>query len=164
MYIKEFNTPAMACSGVSIGSTVRKGNVLLCESNDVDVERILIEFEDKETAQHFERALENDAACVIIDEDTSLDAAPEELRDEFLLCEAAGNKSRLEEILDELWEEYGISPYKKQERETSGIKRIAVMHDDGVSAYGFKGMESALREWMTAHGFPETTWNLNNVD
>jgi hypothetical protein len=35
------------------------------------------------------------------------------------------------------------------------------MHDDGVSAYGFKGMESALREWMSFHGFPVTTWNLN---
>ena len=51
MYIKEFITPAMACSGVSIGSAVRKGNVLLCESDDVDVERILIEFDDEETAQ-----------------------------------------------------------------------------------------------------------------
>jgi hypothetical protein len=161
MYIKEFITPAMVCSGISIGSCVRKGNVLLCESDYVDVERLLIEFDDDETAQHFERALERDDAYVIIDEDTSLDAAPEELRNEFLLCEAAGNKTRLEEVLDELWEEYGINPYKNDPRETSGIKRIAVMHDDGVSAYGFKGMESALREWMRSHGFPDTSWNLN---
>lgn len=161
MFIKEFITPAMACSGISIGSYVRKGNVLLCESDYVDVERLLIEFDDEETAQHFERALMNDVASVIIDEDTSLDAAPEDLRDEFLLCEAAGNKNRLEEILDELWEDYGIKPYNTEPRETSGIKRVAVMHDDGVSAYGFEGMESELREWMRSHGFPDNDWNLN---
>jgi hypothetical protein len=161
MFIKEFITPAMACSGISIGSYVRKGSVLLCESDYVDVERLLIEFDDEETAQHFERALVSGNACVIIDEDISLDAAPEELRDEFLLCEAAGNKSRLEELLDELWEEYGIKPYSNEPRETSGTKRIAVMHVDGVSAYGFKGMESELRKWMLAHGYPDTDWNLN---
>ena len=161
MYIEEFITPAMACSGVSIGSAVRKGTVLLCESDDVDIERILIEFDDEETARDFERALEDNAACIIIDEDTSLDAAPEELRNEYLLCQAAGNKKRQEELLDELWEEYGINPEKDEPRETSGIKRIAVMHDTGVSAYGFQGMESALREWMAAHGFPVTNWNLN---
>ncbi|MCE0499514.1 MAG: hypothetical protein LV481_16360 [Methylacidiphilales bacterium] len=160
MYIEEFITPAMACSGVSIGSVVRKGNVLLCESDDVDIERIMIEFEDEEIAQDFERALENNAARIIIDEDTSLDAAPEELRNEYLLCEAAGNQERLEELHKELWEEYGIHPDKDEPRKTSGIKRIAVMHDTGVSAYGFRGMESALREWMKAHGFPVTDWNL----
>jgi hypothetical protein len=157
MYIEEFITPAMACSGVSIGSAVRKETILLCESDDVDIERILIEFDDEETAQDFERALEDNAACIIIDEDTSLDAAPEELRNEYLLCQAAGNKKRQ----DELWEEYGINPEKDEPRETSGIKRIAIMHDTGVSAYGFHGMESALREWMAAHGFPVTDWNLN---
>jgi hypothetical protein len=162
MYIEEFITPAMACSGVSIGSVVRKGAVLLCESDDVDIERIVIEFDDEEIAQDFERAMENDAARIIIDEDTSLDAAPEDLRNEYLLCKAAGNKERLEELLDELWEEYGINPKKEDERrETSGIKRIAVMHDTGVSAYGFLGMESALREWMTKHGFPVEDWNLH---
>jgi hypothetical protein len=57
MYIEEFITPAMACSGVSIGSVVRKGAVLLCESDDVDIERIVIEFDDEEIAQDFERAM-----------------------------------------------------------------------------------------------------------
>jgi hypothetical protein len=160
MYIDEFITPAMACSGVSIGSAVRKGTVVLCESDDVDIERLIIEFEDEETARYFEATLEENKARIVIDEDTSLDAAPEDLRNEFLLCEAAGNKKRLEELLDELWEEYGITPYKNKPRETSGIKRIAVMHDTGVSAYGFKGMESALREWMMAHGFDVQDWNL----
>ena len=160
MYIDEFITPAMACSGVSIGSAIRKGTILLCESDDVDIERILIEFEDEETARYFETTLEDNKARIVIDEDTSLDAAPEDLRNEFLLCEAAGNKKRLEELLDELWEEYGITPFKNKPRETSGIKRIAVMHDTGVSAYGFKGMESELREWMTAHGFDVQDWNL----
>ena len=158
MFIQEFITPAMACSGISIGSYVRKGNILLCESDYVDVERLLIEFDDEETAQHFELALMDDVACVIIDEDTSLDAASEDLRDEFLLCEAAGNKNRLEEILDELWEDYVIKPYNTEPRETSGIKRIA---DGGGSAYGFKGMELELREWMRSHGFPDNDWNLN---
>jgi len=158
MFIQEFITPAMACSGISIGSYVRKGNILLCESDYVDVERLLIEFDDEETAQNFERALMNDVACVIIDEDTSLDAAPEDLRNEFLLCESAGNKNRLEEILDELWEDYVIKPYNTEPRETSGIKRIA---DGGGSAYGFKGMELELREWMRSHGFPDNDWNLN---
>jgi len=161
MFIQEFITPAMACSGISIGSYVRKGNILLGESDYVDVERLLIEFDDEETAQNFERALMNDVACVIIDEDTSLDAAPEDLRNEFLLCESAGNKNRLEEILDELWEDYVIKPYNTEPRETSGIKRVAVMHDGGGSAYGFKGMELELREWMRSHGFPDNDWNLN---
>jgi hypothetical protein len=160
MYIEEFITPAMACSGVSIGSAVRRGTVLLCESDDVDIERILIEFDDEDAARYFEAALENDVARIIIDEDTSLEAAPEDLRNEYLLCDAAGNKERLEELHKELWEEYGIHPDRDEPRETSGIKRIAVMHDTGVSAYGFKGLEAALREWMTAHGFDVQDWNL----
>jgi len=31
--------------------------------------------------------------------------------------------------------------------------RIAVMHDIGVSTYGFRGQEDKLREWMDAYGF-----------
>jgi len=44
-------------------------------------------------------------------------------------------------------------------RETSGIKRLAIMHDDGVNAFGFK-QPDILLEWMIANGFPVRDVNL----
>jgi hypothetical protein len=74
MYINEFRTPAFACSGVPIETVVRKKSVLLCVTDGVDVERILIEFENENTAETFEDSLE-DGARIVIDEDTSLEGS-----------------------------------------------------------------------------------------
>lgn len=160
MYIDEFRTPAFACSGVPIEAVIRKGSVLLCVTDGVDVERILIEFEDEDTARAFEASLEN-GASIVIDEDTSLERAPVFLQSRYWHYLETGNEKRLNQLLTILWERYGIDPDSDRVRETSGIVRIAVMHDDGVSAYGFHGMEDALRKWMCAHDFPVTDWNLN---
>ena len=160
MYIHDFRTPAFACSGVPIETVIRKKSVLLCTSDGVYLERILIEFEDEDTAKAFEDSLE-DRARIVIDEDTSLERAPEFLQNRYWHYLETGNEKRLNQLITILWERYGIDPDPNRPRETSGIIRIAVMHDDGVSAYGFHGMEGALREWMNAHGFPVTDSNLN---
>jgi hypothetical protein len=62
----------------------------------------------------------------------------------------SSDENRLERVLTELWEEYGIEE-DAPERETSGIKRLAIMHDDGVNAFGFKGDPHKLLEWMSAN-------------
>jgi hypothetical protein len=126
----------------------------------VEVERILIEFEDEDTAVAFEASLER-GASIIIDEDTSLERAPAFLQSRYWHYLATCNDKRLKQLTTILWERYGIDPDSDRVRETSGIIRITVMHDDGVSAYGFRGMEDALRKWMCAHDFPVTDWNLN---
>jgi hypothetical protein len=46
-----------------------------------------------------------------------------------------------------------IDPELRPGERTPDIKRIAVMHDIGVSTYGFRGQEDKLREWMDAYGF-----------
>jgi len=50
----------------------------------------------------------------------------------------SGDEERLEGVLTELWEEYGIHAENPLVRETSGIKRLAIIHDEGVNAFGFK--------------------------
>lgn len=160
MYIDEFRTPAFACSGAPIETVIRKESVLLCVTDGVDVERILIEFEDEDTAIAFEASLE-EGASIVIDEDTSLERAPAFLQNRYWHYLETGNEKRLNQLITILWERYGIDPDPERPRETSGIIRIAVMHDTGVSAYGFHGMEADLRKWMHAHGFPVTDWNLN---
>lgn len=160
MYIHDFRTPAFACSGVPIETVIRKKSVLLCTSDGVYLERILIEFEDEDTAKVFEDSLE-DRARIVIDEDTSLERAHVFLQNRYWHYLETGNEKRLHQLITILWERYGIDPDPNRPRETSGIVRIAVMHDHGVSAYGFHGMEDDLRKWMHAHGFPVTDWNLN---
>lgn len=139
---------------------MRKESVLLCGTDGVEVERILIEFEDEDTARAFEASLE-EGASIIIDDDISLEMAPAHLQKRYWHYLETGDEKRLNQLIAILWEKYGIDPAPARPRETSGIIRIAVMHDDGVSAYGFHGMEGALREWMNAHGFPVTDSNLN---
>ena len=36
----------------------------------------------------------------------------------------------------------------------AGIKHVAIMHDDGVNTFGFKGHPDILLEWMIENGFP----------
>jgi hypothetical protein len=98
----------------------------------------------------------------LLEENTSLEAAPKELREAYEKALVAGNKEQIEELLTELWEEYGIDGEDAPERETSGIKRIAVMCDHGVNAFGFKGKTKQLLEWMLRNGFdPDDTHHFN---
>ena len=84
---------------------------------------------------------------------------PKELQEEYELALVSGDEERLEGVLTELWEEYGIHAENPPVRETSGIKRLAIMHDDGVNAFGFK-QPDILLEWMIANGFPVRDVNL----
>jgi hypothetical protein len=90
-------------------------------------------------------------------------AAPRELQEEYELAQVSGDKERIEEVLTILWEDYGIHGKNPPARETSGIKRLAIMHDDGVNAFGFKH-PNILLEWMIANGFPVRDVNLALYD
>jgi hypothetical protein len=102
-------------------------------------------------------------ANIALDEDTSINAAPKELQEEYELALVSGDEERLEGVLTELWEEYGIHAENPPVRETSGIKRLAIMHDDGVNAFGFK-QPDILLEWMIVNGFPVRDVNLALYD
>ena len=155
MGIDEIQTPGFACGGFEVVSMVRRGAVVLCESETFPIEKVFVEFEDEETAQAFEQSVNGGHAEIRVDEDTSINAAPDEVREEYELALVAGDPERLENILTELWEDYGINPENKDPRETSGIKRIAIMHDDGVESFGFKDNPKVLRQWMRENGFQQ---------
>ena len=107
----------------------------------------------------FEDCVKNETARIALDEDTSINAAPKELQEEYELALVSGDKERLEGVLTELWEEYGIHGENPPVQETSGIKRLAIMHDDGVNAFGFKDHPDILLEMddckrISAQGYP----------
>ena len=77
--------------------------------------------------------IKTETAIIALDEDTSINAAPRELQEEYELARVSGDKERIEEVLTILWEDYGIHGKNPPARETSGIKRLAIMHDDGVN-------------------------------
>ena len=72
-------------------------------------------------------------------------------------------KRGLKKCLPYYGEDYGIHGKNPPARETSGIKRLAIMHDDGVNAFGFKH-PNILLEWMIANGFPVRDVNLALYD
>jgi len=77
----------------------------------------------------FEQELEL-GATIYVEEDYSLEAAPRELRDEYEAAQLSGDKDRVEAILTELWEEYGIDPEKDpDQRATGGIRKLVVTDD-----------------------------------
>lgn len=156
----------LATSAFSVTQAIRTGPVVSCEAdvNAFPLERFVVEFESEELAIAFYNALEDESALIQIDEDHSLAAAPPSLREEYLKFRDSGDKDKLEEVLTELWEDYGIEPEKEIERETSGIKRIAIMCDDGVWAWGFKRKKKLLSEWMTAHRFPQSGRIISMLD
>lgn len=155
LYIERLQIPTFLADGFGLNSAIRKGAVLFCEADDnaFPVERIIVEFEDEPRAIEFYRDIEREVGVIQIDEDRSLNAAPEELRREYLDARSRGDVAAIEAALSELWEDYGIAPDDRTPRETSGVKRIAIMHDDGVNAWGFKGKERELLRWMEDYGF-----------
>ena len=104
--------------------------------------------------------IKTETAIIALDEDTSINAAPQA---EYELAQVSGDKERIEEVLTILWEDYGIHGKNPPARETSGIKRLAIMHDDGVNAFGFK-QPDILLEWMIVNGFPVRDVNLALYD
>ena len=147
----------IACGGaIEVLSVARRGALVLCDCGTFPIEKVFVEFEDKDLAENFELCVKDGSAEIVLDEDLSINAAPTELREEYELALVSGDKERLEEVLTELWEEYGI-PEHTPYRETSGIKRLAIMHDDGVNAFGFKGDAEKLIQWMRENRFRESS-------
>jgi hypothetical protein len=166
MGIDEINAmgAGIVCGGIEIESVVRKGSVVLCDSVTFPIEKVFVEFEDEHLAISFVEGVKTGTATVALDEDTSINAAPRELQEEYELAQVSGDKERIEEVLTILWEDYGIHGENPPVRETSGIKRLAIMHDDGVNAFGFKGHPDMLLEWMIVNGFPVRDVNLALYD
>ena len=52
--------------------------------------------------------IKTETAIIALDEDTSINAAPRELQEEYELARVSGDKERIEEVLTILWEDYGI--------------------------------------------------------
>jgi len=65
--IEELHIPTIVCGPLEITALTRKDALLVCESSDLEVERLLIEFENEEAAESFERSMEYGAATVLID-------------------------------------------------------------------------------------------------
>ena len=107
--------------------------------SDFPIEKVFVGFEDEHLAISFVGGIKTETAIIALDEDTSINAAPRELQEEYELARVSGDKERIEEVLTILWEDYGIHGKNSPARETSSIKRLAIMHDDGVNAFGFNG-------------------------
>src|ERR1700737_2177623 len=152
MGIDEINAmgAGIVCGGIEIESVVRKGSVVLCDSVTFPIEKVFVEFEDEHLAISFVEGIKTETAIIARQE-------------EYELAQVSGDKERIEEVLTILWEEYGIHGKNPPARETSGIKRLAIMHDDGVNAFGFKH-PNILLEWMIANGFPVGDINLALYD
>ena len=152
MGIDEINAmgAGIVCGGIEIESVVRKGSVVLCDSVTFPIEKVFVEFEDEHLAISFVEGIKTETAIIA-------------LQEEYELAQVSGDKERIEEVLTILWEDYGIHGKNPPARETSGIKRLAIMHDDGVNAFGFKH-PNILLEWMIANGFPVRDVNLALYD
>lgn len=151
--INRIETPALAAWDIHIVSAIRRNRVVICEANTFPIERIFVEFERESLATAFQRSLEEGTSVIKIDPDSSIDAVPAKLQRKYFSLKKSGHTVRLTELMNELWEDYGVDPECTAVRETSGIRRIAIMHDDGVSSCGFRGKKRELRRWMFAHGF-----------
>lgn len=161
-YIESLETPGLVAHEIEVISAVRKDRVVICEADTFPIERIIVEYEDEELAMAFHRDLAEGRAAIKIDEDLSINAVPAKLQKKYFTLQQSGAEVRPAKLLFKLWEDYGVDPESAKARETSGIRRIAIMHDDGISSYGFQGMERELRHWMTAHGFPSGRGLIND--
>ncbi len=162
LFLQRLETPDFIAHDIEVIRAIRKGRVVLCEADTFHVERIIVEYEEEEAAMAFIRNLELGWAAILIEEDVSINAAPVKLQKKYFALMASGDGALIEKLLTELWEHYGVDPERGDERETSGVRRIAIMHNDGVSSYGFRGMKRQLRRWMAAHGFPVGTGVIND--
>lgn len=153
LWIEEFNTPWITFGGLEIDTVERQGALVRCRCKGDDVELILLEFEDPGLAERFEFDLES-GAIIYIEEDYTLEAAPRQLQEEYQLAELSDDKERLEAVLTELWEEYGVNPDRDpSERETSGIQRMVATTDDIAQVVGFQRDNVKVLDWLQRHGY-----------
>jgi hypothetical protein len=99
MGIAEINAmgAGIACGGeIEVESVVRKGPVVLCEAVTFPIEKVFVEFQDEDLAISFEECVKRGTATILLDEDTSINAAPKELQEEYELALVSGDKERLE--------------------------------------------------------------------
>ena len=88
-----------------------------------------------------------------LEEDYSLEAAPRELREEYEAAQLSGDKDRVEAILTELWEEYGIDPEKDpDQRATGGIRGLVVIDDHFAHVVGFEHKKAEATAWLERRG------------
>jgi hypothetical protein len=81
MGIDGIQMPDFGCTGFEVVSMVRRGVVVLCESGAAGIEKVFVEFEDEQLAIGFERNVNEGHAEIRIDEDLSINAAPDEVRE-----------------------------------------------------------------------------------
>ena len=152
LWIEKFNTPWIAFDDLEIDAVERKGAFVMCRASGGDLELILLEFKDAGTAESFEQELEL-GATIYVEEDYSLEAAPRELREEYEAAQLSGDKDRVEAILTELWEEYGIDPEKDpDQRATAGIRKLVVIDDHFAHVIGFEQKRAEVTAWLERHG------------
>jgi hypothetical protein len=124
----------------------------MCRASGGDPELILLEFKDAGMAESFEQELEL-GATIYVEEDYSLEAAPRELREEYEAAQLSGDKDRVEAILTELWEEYGIDPEKDpDQRATGGIRGLVVIDDHFAHVVGFEHKKAEATAWLERRG------------
>ncbi len=151
--INRLQTPGFVACDIPIVSAFRQDCVVICLADTFPIERILVEFEQDSFAEAFQRDLSEGTAVIKIDEDVSINVVPVKLRRKYFALLQRGDSVQLTELLTELWENYGFDPERASLRQTCDVRRLAIMHDDGVSSYGFRGKKRDLRRWMFAHGF-----------
>ena len=69
--------------------------MVLCDSVTFPIEKVFVEFEDEHLAISFVEGIKTETAIIALDEDTSIDAAPQE---EYELAQVSGDKERIEEV------------------------------------------------------------------
>src|SRR5260370_35472386 len=129
MVIDEINAmgAGIVCGGIEIESIIRRGSVVLCDSVTFPIEKVFVEFEDEHLAISFVEGVKTGTANIALDEDTSINAAPEELQEEYELALVSGDEEPLEGVLTGLWEENAIHAENPPVRQTAGIKHLATM-------------------------------------
>ena len=94
MGIDEINAmgAGIAYGGIEIESVVCKGSVVLCDSMTFPIEKVFVEFEYEHLAISFEDCVKTGTAKIALDEDTSINAAPGELQEEYELAQVSGDR------------------------------------------------------------------------
>ena len=97
MGIDEINAmgAGIVCGGIEIESVVRKGSVVLCDSVTFPIEKVFVEFEDEHLAISFVEDVKTGTVNIALDEETSINAAPKELQEEYELALVSGDEERL---------------------------------------------------------------------
>ena len=161
MWIAEINTPDFCDGEIEVGEMGRSGSMVVCETLDEDVRKLIIEFEDESDARGFENAVHSGRARIEIEENFSMETVNDEMKLEYELAKMSGDKDRLEAVLKELWEGDGIDPDRTEPRKMSGIKRIVTVFWNEVRGIGFRDPEGqeTLSKWLNTFDL----WNVGRI-